>query len=69
MKAAMKQQSDECQDDLREMGDPEFFRHWADLRYRIAVDGKSASRDLKRRYEAASVEYRRRIDGEANANE
>jgi hypothetical protein len=52
-------------DDLRELGDPEFFRHWSDLRQRVALAGKSVSCDLKRMYADLSAEYRRRIDGES----
>jgi hypothetical protein len=60
----MTQPSDECQESLRELGDPEFFRRWAKLRHLIAVGGKSVPGDLRREYEAASGEYRRRIGGE-----
>jgi hypothetical protein len=49
---------------LAELGDPEFFRHWATLRQRIALDGKSAPRALRREYAAAAAEYRRRVQGE-----
>ena len=49
---------------LAELGDPEFFRHWATLRQRIALDGKSAPSGLQREYAAVSAEYRRRVTGE-----
>ena len=49
---------------LTELDDPEFFRHWATLRQRIAVDGKSVPCALKREYAAVSAEYRRRIAGD-----
>jgi hypothetical protein len=62
----MRQQSGEHNDDLRELGDPEFFSHWAELRRRIALGGKSVPCELKRRYEAVSGEYRRRVHGDLN---
>ena len=46
---------------LTKLGDPEFFRYWAELRQRIAVNGKKVSQDLKREYAAVSAEYRRLI--------
>jgi hypothetical protein len=49
---------------LSELGDPEFFRHWAELRQRITLGGKSVPCDLKREYAGASAEYRRRVYGE-----
>lgn len=63
-KPAVQQQRDEPHDDLRELDDPEFFRHWAALRQRIALGGNSVPCELKRRYKAVSIEYRRRINGE-----
>ena len=55
----------ETASDIRALGDPEFFRHWSDLRQRVALAGKSVSCDLKRMYADLSAEYRRRIDGES----
>lgn len=49
---------------LAALGDPEFFRHWARLRQRIALDGKSVPGALQREYAAMSAEYRRRVEGE-----
>ncbi len=49
---------------LATLGDPDFFRHWAELRQRIALDGKSAPCALQREYAAVSAEYRRRVQGE-----
>ena len=57
----MKQQREERADALQELDDPDFFRYWAELRHRIAIGGKSVPSELKRRYEAASAEYRRRL--------
>lgn len=51
--------------DLRELSDPEFFAHWATVRLRLffVPKGKPEHREVKRRYDALSAEYRRRIDG------
>ena len=49
---------------LPELTDPEFSRHWAELRQRITLGGKSVPCDLKREYAGASAEYRRRVYGE-----
>jgi len=46
---------------LSGLDDPEFFRHWADLRLRIALGGKTVPSELKREYANASAEYRRRV--------
>ena len=46
---------------LSGLDDPEFFRHWADLRLRIALGGKAVPSDLKREYANAAAEYRRRV--------
>jgi hypothetical protein len=48
---------------LTELGDPEFFCHWSELRRRIALSGKTEYQDLKREYAAVSAEYRRRVGG------
>lgn len=61
---AEQQQGENRDDDLSELEDPEFFRHWSELRRRVALSGKSASCELKRAYDTASAEYRRRTDGE-----
>lgn len=64
----MEKQPDDDADatNLTELADPEFFRHWAMLRQRIALDGKSAPDALRREYAAVSAEYRRRINGECH---
>jgi hypothetical protein len=48
---------------LTELGDPEFFSSWAELRQRIAFGGKSVPSQLKRNYATLSAEYRRRVNG------
>jgi hypothetical protein len=62
----MAQQADAEHADLRDLDDPEFFRHWSDLRRRVALEGKAISCGLKREYAAVSAEYRRRINGESH---
>lgn len=51
--------------DLRQLGDPEFFAYWAAIRNRLArtPEGEAGHREIKRQYDAATVEYRRRIGG------
>lgn len=51
--------------DLRELSDPEFFAQWADVRNRLSCTPKDkpGHYEVKCRYDAMSVEYRRRIDG------
>lgn len=49
---------------LAELGDPEFFTRWAEVRQRIALGGKSVPALLKSDYAALSAEYRRRVNGE-----
>ena len=46
---------------LPDLTDPDFFRHWAELRLRIAMSGKSVPCDLKRKYAVAAAEFRRRV--------
>jgi hypothetical protein len=50
---------------LRELPDPEFIALWASLRGRLALTpaGNSGHPEIKRRYEAAKAEFRRRLDG------
>ena len=50
---------------LRELPDPEFIALWASLRGRLALTpaGNSGHPEIKRRYEAARAEFRRRLDG------
>jgi hypothetical protein len=48
-------------DALPDLDDPEFFRHWADLRLRIALSGKAVPCELKRKYAVAAAEFRRRV--------
>ena len=57
---------DEENRELREMNDPEFFAHWAAIRNRLIVTptGSSKHSEAKRRYDAVTAEYRRRIGGE-----
>lgn len=52
--------------DLRELSDPEFFAHWAAVRNRLfrAPKGEPGHYEVKRRYDAVTAEYQRRIDGE-----
>jgi hypothetical protein len=50
---------------LQKLSDPDFFTQWAAFRSRLfftPVD-KPAYREIKRRYDALSVEYRRRTGG------
>jgi hypothetical protein len=50
---------------LRELGDPEFMTRWAALRsslFFVARDQPEYT-DIKRQYETAAVEFRRRING------
>jgi hypothetical protein len=51
--------------DLQELGDPEFLAHWAAVRNRLArtPEGEAGHREIKRQYDAVTLEYRRRIDG------
>jgi hypothetical protein len=51
--------------DLRELDDPEFFAHWAAVRYRMAMApaGTPGHAEIKTRYDAVVAEYRRRLDG------
>jgi hypothetical protein len=50
---------------LRELSDPQFITVWAILRGRLATmpAGTAAHREIKRAYDAAQAEYRRRLDG------
>ena len=45
--------------DLRELSDPEFFVHWAQVRMSYAVEHIATRED----YEAMVAEYHRRLDG------
>jgi hypothetical protein len=52
-------------DQIHELGDPEFMTWWAALRnslFFIAKDNPEYA-DIKRRYAAAGVEFRRRMNG------
>jgi hypothetical protein len=51
---------------LQELSDPEFFAHWAAVRNRVlsTPKGRPEHREVRRRYDAAAAEYRRRIHGE-----
>jgi hypothetical protein len=62
--ADLSPESEAC--DLRELSDPEFFAHWAAVRNRLCgtPEGKLGHYEIKRRYDAVTTEYQRRIDGE-----
>lgn len=49
--------------DLAGMGDPDLIRHWADVRTRLALTRKDSPEhaEVKRAYDAALAEYRRRL--------
>jgi hypothetical protein len=51
--------------DLQELGDPEFFAHWAAVRERLIRTPKDSPGhpEVKRQYDAVTAEYYRRIDG------
>jgi hypothetical protein len=57
---------DTSTENLQELSDPEFFAHWAAVRNRLfgTPKGKPGHCEIKRRYDAVTAEYRRRIDGE-----
>jgi len=56
--------------DLRKLSDPEFFTQWSAGRNRLFTTSRSSPeyRDIKRRYYALSIEYRRRTGGLAITN-
>ena len=54
-------ESGACAVSMAELDDPEFFRHWSELRLRIALGGKSLPCELKSAYAMASAEFRRRV--------
>jgi hypothetical protein len=49
------------------MDDPTFIRHWSEARSKLALTPKDSPRhaEVKRAYEAALAEYRRRVEGAA----
>ena len=51
--------------DLRELSDPQLITHWAAVRARLALTraGEPEHTGIKRLYDDALSEYRRRIDG------
>jgi hypothetical protein len=51
--------------DLRELSDPEFFSQWAAVRSRLfrVPTSNPEHGEIRRLYDAAAAEYRRRIDG------
>ncbi len=51
---------------LRELGDPEFFTHWAAVRNRLA--NAIGNAEVKREYDAVRKEYWRRINGGLTAS-
>lgn len=56
---------DTSAENLKELSDPEFFAHWAAVRTRLFGIPKDNPEhyEVKRRYDAAAAEYRRRIAG------
>ena len=52
-------------DDLRGLGDPEFITRWAQLRQCLFYIAREEPMypEVKRRYDALAVEYRRRMGG------
>lgn len=57
-------------DELQKLSDPEFFAQWAAFRSRLfftPVD-KPGYHETKRRYDALSLEYRRRTGGLVSTN-
>ncbi len=50
---------------LRVLSDPEFFACWAAVRARLVhvPEGTPGHGEVKRQYDAMSVEFRRRMDG------
>jgi hypothetical protein len=52
--------------DLAEMDDPAFIRHWAETRRTLTLTPKGDPRhaEVKQAYDAALIEYRRRITPE-----
>ena len=53
--------------DLAEMDDPALISHWADVRSKLALtpQGDPRHAEVKRAYDAALAEYRRRAAGES----
>ena len=56
--------------DLRELDDPSFLTYWATIRYQLALTPLSSPKhpEIKRRYDAAANEYRRRMSGEPHSD-
>jgi hypothetical protein len=50
---------------LRELGDPEFITRWAILRYSLffIATERPEYAEIKHEYDAAAIEYRRRMNG------
>jgi hypothetical protein len=57
---------DTSTENLRKLSDPEFFAHWAAVRSRLfsTPKGKPGHGEARRRYDAVTAEYRRRINGD-----
>jgi hypothetical protein len=51
--------------ELARMDDPAFIRHWSEARSKLALTPKDSPRhaEVKRAYDAALAEYRRRVEG------
>jgi hypothetical protein len=51
--------------DLRQLGDPEFFARWAEVRHRLILTAADSPEraEVKPSYDALKAEYQRRIDG------
>jgi hypothetical protein len=57
---------DTSTENLQELSDPEFFAYWAAVRSRLfsTPKGKPEHYEARRRYDAVTAEYRRRVDGD-----
>ena len=55
---------------LRELDDPAFIAYWAAIRNQLALTPLSNPKhpEIKRCYDAAASEYRRRMDGEPGSD-
>jgi hypothetical protein len=56
--------------DLQELDDPSFLAYWATIRYQLALTSLSSPEhpEIKRRYDAAADEYKRRMSGEPHSD-
>lgn len=55
---------------LQELDDPALIAYWAAARHQLALTPLRSPEhpDIKRRYDAAASEYKRRIDGEPHSD-